>query len=325
MIKIQLNIAFVFLQTMATSTVNPLEQHITCSVCLEVYTDPHILGCLHTFCYQCIQGIKQGDTVPCPECRQHTILSEVKKDFKMASLIEIYRNTLANDNLKETVCDLCTDSTKPVDSFCTTCQDLLCAYCFKAHRGMRLTKDHKVITFSELQQSKKQELDKHIKVVRDKEREVDSRCANNRELIENIKQAEVRQMAEVDQLRQSILDDVNRHHDSLLSEIQSINQGKIRSLEQQEQIFMKAKQQLADKKQFLSHVAQSDRLAVLTETLKHLNSQLQEELAAIHSNLPTFTQNVESLVSVQKGEDWNPGTSTRIEVSWSTLYILNPG
>ena len=309
---------------MATSAVKPLEDHITCSVCLEVYTDPHALSCLHTYCYQCIQDIRQGNQVQCPVCREDTDLGEVMKDFKMESFIAVYRNTMANDNLKETVCDLCTDSSKPVQSFCTNCEELLCAHCCKAHSGTRLSEDNIVITFLELQQSKTQELDKHIKLVRDEERDVERRCTCNRELIENIKQAEVRQMAEVSRLRQSIIDDVNSHHDSLLSEIQSINQNTIQSLEQQGQMFPKAKQQLAEKKQFLSHVSQCDHLALLIETLKHLNSHLQEELAAIHSNLPTFTQNVESSVLVKKGEDWNPKASTWIEVSRYTLNILNP-
>ena len=324
LIKIQLIIACVCLRRMATSAVKPLEDHITCSVCLEVYTDPHALSCLHTYCYQCIQGIKHGNHVQCPVCREDTDLREVKKDFKMESFIAVYRNTIATNYLKETVCDLCRDSSKPVQSYCANCEELLCAHCIKVHSAMGLDRDHIVITFSELQQSKTQELDKHIKLVSDEERDMGCRCTCNIELIANIKQAEVRQMAEVNRLRQSIIDDVNSHHDSLLSEIQSINQNTIESLQQQGQMFTEARQQLAGKIQFLSHVSQCDHLALLIETLKHLNSHLQEELAAIHSNLPTFTQNVESSVLVKMGEDWNPKASTWIEVSIYTLKILSP-
>ena len=301
---------------MATSTVNPLEEHISCSVCLEVYTNPHILNCLHTYCYQCVLDVKQGNRVKCPECREYTNFREVKKDFKMESLIAINKNTSQKDDqLQETVCDLCEDSTKPVQSFCTNCKEHLCANCSKVHRRGRATKDHKLISFADLQKSTKQEMDKYIETITDEERKMDSKCTSNRELINNIKQAEGRQMAEVNRLRKSIIEDVNRHHDSLLSEIQSINQNTIRRLEQQGQMFAQAKQQLADKKQFLADVSETHDIALLTDTLKNLSEQLKQELAAIHSKLPRFDGNVRSSVNVIKGEDWKPAASTRIEVA----------
>ena len=305
---------------MATSTQGdkPLEQHITCNVCLDVYNDPHALTYLHTYCKQCIQGLMEDCQIKCPECREYTKQSHVKKDFKMKSLITISRSTSEkDDNPQETVCDLCKNSKKAVQSFCRNCEELMCADCFRAHRGRRLTTDHTVITFTELQQSQKQELDKYNKFVRDTERDVDSKRTSNRELIENIKQAEVRQMAEVNRLRQSILDDVNSHHDSLLAEIQSINQNTITSLEQQGQMFTEAKQQLAGKKQLLADVSQTHDISVLTKRLKKLSKQLKYDVEVIRSKLPRFDRDVQSKVQVVTGMKWDPGTSTRIKVAGS--------
>ena len=309
---------------MAALPHNPLEDHISCSVCLEVYTDPQMLRCLHTFCYQCIQVVKDGDRVPCPECRQHTKLSEVKKDFKMESLIAISRNTSGKDDKpQETVCDLCEDSTKPVQSFCTNCEDRICANCSKAHRKSKATKDHELVTLADLEKSKRQEMDKYIQTITDEEREMYSKCASNRKLIKNIKQARKRQISEVNQLRQSIIDDVNSHHDSLLSEIQSINEDTIRSLEQQQQMFADAKQRLVNKKQFLADISQTHDIGILTDTLKNLSEQHKQELTAIHAKLPRFDENVKSSVNVVKGEDWKPATSTRIEVA-GTAQVAGP-
>ena len=317
--KISLVYLFVCLQTMATSAVNPLENHISCSVCLEVYTDPHILRCLHTFCYQCIQGVKQGNQVQCPECRQYTDVSEVKKDFKMDSLIAINIHALhKDDNPQETVCDLCEDSTKPVQSFCTNCEECLCANCSKAHGKSKATKDHKLIQFADLQKSKKQEMDKYIKTITDEERDMGSKYTRNRELIENVKEANVRQFTEVNQLRDSIIEDVNSHHDSLLSHIQSINQNTIQSLEQQVEMFTEARQQLVGKKQFLAAVLQTQDITLLTDILNNMSDQLKPELAAIHSTLQQFDMDVMSSVKVVKGMDWNPVTSTRVELADTT-------
>jgi len=35
-----------------------------CSICTEVFTDPRVLPCLHTYCLKCIkyQGLVQGQT-----------------------------------------------------------------------------------------------------------------------------------------------------------------------------------------------------------------------------------------------------------------------
>ena len=301
---------------MATSIVNPLEEHISCSVCLEVYTDPYILNCLHTFCYQCIQGVKQGDTVPCPECRQQTDLSEVKKDFKMASLIEICNNTSGkhdSDTPQENVCDACKSSTKSVQNFCKNCKELLCVDCFKAHIGMKLTKDHTVITFAELHRSEKQKIDEAINALTTRERDLEIICISDRDFIENIMQEEVKQMAEVNQQRQSILDDVNSHHDSLLSQIQSINRDKVRNLQQQEQILIEARQQLADKKKVLADVSQTNNVALITDTLEKVTEQTIQEQAAVLYNLQTAGSSLKGSVQVVKGSKWNPDTSTRIE------------
>ena len=318
---------------MATSLANPIEQHITCNVCLELFVNPHALRCLHTYCYQCIQNLERENRIWCPECRQYTDLSDVKKDFKMESLITTYRDVSENDDEpQETVCDACEDSMKPVKSFCTNCEELLCADCSKAHTGMKATKNHKLITFAQLRESKKQEFDNYIETVSDEEREMDLKCTRNRELIENIQQAELGQMAEVNRLRQCIIDDVNSHHDSLLSQILSINQDKIRNLEQQGQMFREARQELTDKKQFLQDVSHTQDINLLTDTLKKQSEQLEQELRAIHFKLPRFDRNVKSSVQVVKGVDWNPDTSTRIEVagtaadggSESRYYMQSP-
>ncbi|XP_046548762.1 E3 ubiquitin-protein ligase TRIM56-like [Haliotis rubra] len=52
------------------------DQHLSCSICMELYTDPKQLPCLHNFCKQCLSThiLKKvagsGDVAfPCPVCR----------------------------------------------------------------------------------------------------------------------------------------------------------------------------------------------------------------------------------------------------------------
>lgn len=44
-----------------------LTSSLKCSVCLELYTDPRVLPCLHTFCLKCIKGLRKEDSsLTCP-------------------------------------------------------------------------------------------------------------------------------------------------------------------------------------------------------------------------------------------------------------------
>lgn len=43
------------------------EETITCSVCFELFTDPYIYQCTHTFCRDCITPL--GKSIQCPICR----------------------------------------------------------------------------------------------------------------------------------------------------------------------------------------------------------------------------------------------------------------
>jgi len=45
-----------------------------CSICTEVYTDPRVLPCGHTYCLKCIEALSKdkqpGDKLACPLCRE---------------------------------------------------------------------------------------------------------------------------------------------------------------------------------------------------------------------------------------------------------------
>ena len=58
-----------------------LDAQLTCAVCLDRYTDPKTLPCLHSFCKGCIDVLPDKleggkHVVECPVCRQPTQLSD---------------------------------------------------------------------------------------------------------------------------------------------------------------------------------------------------------------------------------------------------------
>ena len=128
-----------------------------CSVCLELFTDPKVLPCCHTFCLECLKKTatreKTRGQITCPKCREsHVIpeggLSEFLTDFITNYEIEV--EGVSSKNAKDTVCGECEQS-RPISHFCSDCQNYLCEECgLELHKRLKTFRGHKVIPISEI-------------------------------------------------------------------------------------------------------------------------------------------------------------------------------
>ncbi|KAL3857321.1 hypothetical protein ACJMK2_011999 [Sinanodonta woodiana] len=135
-----------------------------CSICLDAFTTPRQLPCMHSFCQKCLQDYisktvsTKGDAVKefvCPVCRAITNLPKTEKDVKYwASLYPRSAiSVAAKSKVKvERVCDGCqyAGESKSAQGFCVTCEDSLCNDCLSVHRKTKATRDHIVISVEEL-------------------------------------------------------------------------------------------------------------------------------------------------------------------------------
>ena len=84
----------------ASDALKQLEQQLTCPVCLERYTQPRTLPCLHSFCHQCLSHfpvIVEGGShcITCPMCSQTNQqpdngVSGYQPAFIINNLLELY-------------------------------------------------------------------------------------------------------------------------------------------------------------------------------------------------------------------------------------------
>ena len=116
-----------------------LEEQLTCPVCLEHYTNPKTLPCLHSFCQHCLEVLpldKKNETyyLSCPTCRHRTELPEEGAGafpvaFTLNNLKEMYSLTKKTTNLSNPQEATCSDHGKPLELFCETCDTVICSHC----------------------------------------------------------------------------------------------------------------------------------------------------------------------------------------------------
>ena len=119
-----------------------LEEQLTCPVCLDLYTNPKTLPCLHSFCEACIERFpqdKEGETyyLSCPTCRHRTELpgggaGAFPVAFTLNNLKEIYSLLKKVSDPQQVTCDNCT--TANATGYCKDCSKFLCQKCIDAHK-----------------------------------------------------------------------------------------------------------------------------------------------------------------------------------------------
>jgi len=130
-----------------------------CSICTEVFTDPRVLPCLHTYCLKCIQSWFKdklpGDVVACPICRQESTIPEkglegLPRNFWVEKMLHI--RELTRIEAQSAPCSTCTyratSETAKIDAattYCLQCQEAFCEVCASGHRKQKLSRDHKLL------------------------------------------------------------------------------------------------------------------------------------------------------------------------------------
>ena len=142
------------------SLVRELYDMTECSICTEVFTDPRVLPCIHTFCLNCLLNYGKdkhpGDDMPCPLCRKEFTVpdgrfSGIQKNFFMEKLVSA-RKLSAGEEAGHIVCDVCssdeerpseaTSAAKPATKHCFQCQQNYCNQCSLIHRKVKATASH---------------------------------------------------------------------------------------------------------------------------------------------------------------------------------------
>ena len=124
--------------------VENLKKQVTCSICLDTYTDPKILSCFHTFCCKCLEeharNTHRQGKFRCPECQAEIDLPEgnrfdrLSTSFIHNSLLGLLETEDREVLLKPPFCSQ--HKNERLRYFCSSCEACICPVCFaEDHRG----------------------------------------------------------------------------------------------------------------------------------------------------------------------------------------------
>ena len=118
-----------------------LQKHVTCSICLDTYTNPKTIACLHTFCCHCLEGhartSARNGKFRCPECQAEMTLPDANRfdklptSFHHNSLLSVLGVRQVGDG-SEISCGICKKTSVEI-SYCFDCEKLMCSDCKNAH------------------------------------------------------------------------------------------------------------------------------------------------------------------------------------------------
>jgi len=156
---------------------DPYDLVTRCAVCSQLYNDPVLLHCLHTFCANCLRGrsTRNGDSesvaaapsesvnnvVICPLCRVPSYDSlESLPANSFAAKIAGVRRLDVRRGTEQLACSACQRSAQPCPSlprtttttsvvYCVDCDDTLCIACSDAHRKLKITEPHHLVKLSD--------------------------------------------------------------------------------------------------------------------------------------------------------------------------------
>ncbi|XP_071994178.1 E3 ubiquitin-protein ligase TRIM50 [Engystomops pustulosus] len=104
-----------------------LENQLTCPICLEVFKDPAMLQCGHSYCRDCLWGLMKESHINllCPVCRQEVDYSSSPPNVTLKRLIE----TLKILSDEQAATEICPNHNNPLCLYCEQDQEVICGLC----------------------------------------------------------------------------------------------------------------------------------------------------------------------------------------------------
>lgn len=104
------------------------EEDLTCPICCEIFTDPVLLACSHSFCRVCLKRCWDTGLRECPVCRKKASKSSVPSNLALKNVCEaVLQVKKENLELKEKT--NCNQHGEQLKLFCLVDKEPICVVC----------------------------------------------------------------------------------------------------------------------------------------------------------------------------------------------------
>ncbi|XP_036943162.1 E3 ubiquitin-protein ligase TRIM39-like [Acanthopagrus latus] len=267
------------------------EENLRCPVCQDVFKDPVLLSCSHSFCKDCVQRWwRRKQTLRCPVCkrtssRKHPPLNLALKNLCEAFLLE--RDQRSSDAL----CSLHSENLK---LFCVDHQEPVCLVC----RDSEKHADHRFRPVDEAAREHREELQKCLKPLQDKLKLLKEAKRNCNRTSKQIK-------ARARDAKRQIRKEFKRLH-RVLEEEEEVRVAALRKEEKQKRVAMKQKAE-----------ALHGGIAALSGTIRAAAEEMRAEDVAFLQNYKAALERVQQRPLM---DDPEPLTGALIDL---TMHLGN--
>ena len=125
----------------AIKALQEVEERLNCAICLDLFTEPKSLPCLHAFCKKCLDSLALlprggGYILSCPVCRSQARLPEdgtagFPSAFHLNNFLELRLQLKKLSESKNITCENCKEH--DATGFCRQCGAFFCQKCTEAH------------------------------------------------------------------------------------------------------------------------------------------------------------------------------------------------
>ncbi|XP_073464423.1 tripartite motif-containing protein 60-like [Aquarana catesbeiana] len=148
-----------------------VQEDLTCSICLNIYTDPVTLNCGHNFCRECINIYldtkeRNHEEYSCPQCRKKFLgRPELQKNTNLSNIAEKVKSLADLENRK------CFKHNRILELYCTEDSTCICVFCMVEgeHRG------HEVERLEMAYEKKKTKLRNDLQILKEEREKTEKR------------------------------------------------------------------------------------------------------------------------------------------------------
>ncbi|KAK7910247.1 hypothetical protein WMY93_014931 [Mugilogobius chulae] len=236
-----------------------------CPVCLEVYKDPVVLSCSHSFCKACLQDWwREKVTQECPICKRRSSRSDPPCNLVLKNLCEAFSQQLTVGQVQPTA--LCPQHKEKLQLFCLDHQQPVCLVC----RDSRAHHKHRFSPIDEVTQDYKEKLRQSLEPLK-----------NRLKMCNDVKQQWIQTTEHIKEQGQRTEKRIHGEFDKIRVFLQKEEQARIRAL----------KTEVQQKSSLMEQ-----RVVALTQEIAALSESIRQTEAELKVQDVTFLQNYSSAV-----------------------------